>query len=57
MLLLLICSKHVELELLDGTWFALDLQSSNGTQLNDSTSNFLEGTWLHFMWQQKETSC
>lgn len=56
-MLLLICSKHVELELIDGTWFALDLQSSNGTKLNESTSCLLEGTWLENMWLHKQIPC
>lgn len=38
-----VSGKHVEISWLDGSWFALDLDSTNGTKLNDSQSSMLEG--------------
>eukprot|EP00878_Enallax_costatus_P013452 GHUV01014067.1.p1 GENE.GHUV01014067.1~~GHUV01014067.1.p1 ORF type:complete len:173 (+),score=22.46 GHUV01014067.1:789-1307(+) len=38
-----VSGKHLELSWADGCWFALDLNSTNGTRQNDSNSKFLEG--------------
>eukprot|EP00879_Flechtneria_rotunda_P019580 GHRR01020572.1.p1 GENE.GHRR01020572.1~~GHRR01020572.1.p1 ORF type:complete len:180 (+),score=41.83 GHRR01020572.1:44-541(+) len=38
-----VSGKHLELSYYDGDWYALDLKSSNGTYLNDSSSSLLEG--------------
>lgn len=36
-------SKHLEISYTDGSWFALDLGSSNGTRLNESQVSMMTG--------------
>lgn len=38
-----VSGKHLELSWADGSWFALDLNSTNGTRQNGSNSKFMEG--------------
>ncbi|KAF8068393.1 Wdr35 [Scenedesmus sp. PABB004] len=39
----MVSSRHVQLEWREDAWYALDLESSNGTKLNDAERSMLEG--------------
>jgi pSer/pThr/pTyr-binding forkhead associated (FHA) protein len=38
-----VSSRHLEVTWTDGSWFALDLGSTNGTKLNESQVRMMEG--------------
>lgn len=38
-----VSSKHIEISWTDGSWFVLDLDSGNGTKLNDSQVRMMAG--------------